>query len=187
MLLREPPSRSNESTGESREREWDGFVRERTPSLIALLSRKGASIEDAKDVVQESMIKLLKYRDQPRSAWEGLIYRIAINHYYDFLRKSKASASSVHVTIDGLDVPSEEVPHELWLITEETKKKLQRLIRNLPERCREVYLLNREEGMSYSEVANHLGVSVKTVEKHISSALSQLRLGLSEPNEGKRF
>jgi len=54
----------------------------------------------------------------------------------------------------------------------------------LPPRCREVYLLNRIEDMSYTEIARHCGISVKAVEKHIGKALSLLRVHLRGDNGG---
>ena len=50
---------------------------------------------------------------------------------------------------------------------------------SLPQRCREVFILSRFQGMKNREIAERLNISVKTVEKHIGAALSQLRLRLS--------
>ena len=51
-------------------------------------------------------------------------------------------------------------------------------ILQLPLRCRQVYLLNRIDGMSYPQIASHCDISVKAVEKHIGKALTMLRLRL---------
>jgi RNA polymerase sigma-70 factor (ECF subfamily) len=45
----------------------------------------------------------------------------------------------------------------------------------LPERCREVFTLSREQGLRYAEIARVLDVSVKTVEKRMGQALAELR------------
>lgn len=52
---------------------------------------------------------------------------------------------------------------------------LRQALFTLPYRCREVYLLNRINGMSYAQIARHCGISAKTVEKHIACALRGLR------------
>jgi RNA polymerase sigma-70 factor (ECF subfamily) len=61
----------------------------------------------------------------------------------------------------------------------ELKTRLDEAIEALPEKCRIVFLLNRQEEMSYAEVAEHLGISVKTVENQIGKALKLLRLAIS--------
>ena len=52
-------------------------------------------------------------------------------------------------------------------------------ISGLSEQCRRVFLLSRTTGLKNREIAERLNISVKTVEKHIGAALSQLRIRLS--------
>lgn len=58
-------------------------------------------------------------------------------------------------------------------------KELQRIIHEailqLPEKCREVYLLSKEEGLSNRQIAERLGISIKTVEAQMTIALKRLR------------
>src|SRR3546814_14283487 len=56
----------------------------------------------------------------------------------------------------------------------------------LPTRCRQVYLLSRMEGLSYKQIANRCGISVKTVEKHITQALTRLCAAGSGRSEERR-
>jgi RNA polymerase sigma-70 factor (ECF subfamily) len=57
----------------------------------------------------------------------------------------------------------------------ELEGKIREAIDSLPEKCREVFELNRFEGLKYSEIATRLGISVKTVENQMSKALKILR------------
>ena len=50
----------------------------------------------------------------------------------------------------------------------------------MPEKRREVFLASRVEGLKYSEIANKLSISQKTVEAHMGAAIKQLREGLKE-------
>ena len=61
----------------------------------------------------------------------------------------------------------------------ELKIALDAAIEALPEKCRMVFQLNRQEEMSYAEVAKHLGISVKTVENQIGKALKLLRMAIA--------
>ena len=58
-------------------------------------------------------------------------------------------------------------------------KVVNRAIEQLPERCREIFSLSRKEGLSYRQIAERLGISVKTVETQISIALKRIREILS--------
>ncbi|MBK7028418.1 MAG: sigma-70 family RNA polymerase sigma factor [Bacteroidales bacterium] len=53
-------------------------------------------------------------------------------------------------------------------------------IDELPEKCREIFLLNRYENLKYHEIAEHLQLSQKTVEAQMSKALQHMRLRLAE-------
>ncbi len=54
-------------------------------------------------------------------------------------------------------------------------KSIEKVVNKLPERCKEVYLLSREEQLSHKEIASRLKISTKTVENQITIALGRLR------------
>lgn len=68
-----------------------------------------------------------------------------------------------------------------WLNEKELRRQLDYSINQLPEKCRIVFLLSREENKTYAEIAAELNISQKTVEAHMSKALRDLRetLGVS--------
>jgi len=70
-----------------------------------------------------------------------------------------------------------------WLHEKELRQLLQKTISQLPEKCRIVFLLSRDENKTYAEIAAELNISQKTVEAHMSKALRELRetLGVSAP------
>jgi RNA polymerase sigma-70 factor (ECF subfamily) len=57
---------------------------------------------------------------------------------------------------------------------------LARALEELPDRCREVFLLSREHGLTYSQIGEMLGIAPKTVEVHMGRALASLRKSLSD-------
>lgn len=69
--------------------------------------------------------------------------------------------------------------------TAETEAHITRLIDELPHRCRAVFMLSRFEELSYQEIADQLGISIKTVENQISKALKYLRLHFLEHPDPK--
>ncbi len=63
--------------------------------------------------------------------------------------------------------------------TKELEHVISSSVELLPERCRRAFVLNRYENLSYNDIASEMGVSVKTVEKHISKAMQLLRKRIS--------
>lgn len=167
---------------------FDRFVRERQDILVRFLRRQLPTDEDAQDVAQESLIRLIQYRDYEPELWSSILYRIAINVLHDRGRRARTRQASAHVSLDeniqGLLSPDQ--PHEKQIETQQELARVQKALLGLPARCRDIYLLNRIEGMSYPQIADHCGVSVKAVEKQISKALGLLRKSLGDRIEAKQ-
>ena len=63
---------------------FDGFIHEQYAELLRFLRRRTNGSQEAEDVAQESLLKLLRYRESaPISDWRRLLYRIAINSAHD--------------------------------------------------------------------------------------------------------
>ena len=58
---------------------------------------------------------------------------------------------------------------------EELQKVVEGCLAQIPERCRNIFLMHRDEGLKYTEIATRLDISVKTVEANMSKALALLR------------
>ncbi|MFC5568501.1 RNA polymerase sigma factor [Lysobacter yangpyeongensis] len=160
---------------------FEAFLREQRPVLVRFLARR-TDEHDANDVAQEALVRLMRYRALPAEKLTLLMYRIALNALNDAGRRSQSRQSAAHVSLDEEfdSLPSPEPDHERRLDNQREVERVRAAILQLPPRCREVYLLNRIEGMSYSQIARHCGVSVKAVEKHIGRALQSLRRDLQQ-------
>lgn len=80
----------------------------------------------------------------------------------------------------------EEIPFDHYSGVDEFRRILDEAISALPEKCREIFLLSKRQDMSNKQIAEQLGVSVKTVENQITIALKKLRTFL-EPHREKIF
>lgn len=158
------------------------FLRDNREALIAFLRKSAASHEDAQDIAQETMMRMLRYRDQPPDALKILMYRIAINALNDRGRRQKTRHAPEHVSLDEdyHALPSQEPSHDQRVATEQELALVRAAIMQLPVRSRQIYLLNRINGMSYTQIAKHCGISVKAVEKNIGRALALLRARMKE-------
>jgi len=173
--MRSSPSDESAHSGEGGDG-FDRFLRDHRPVLVAWLNRRVGE-DDAQDVAQEAFVRLMRYRSQPVEELRPLMYRIAINVIHDRGRRDSTRQVFAHVSLDQdfVGLPSLEPAHETRIEHEQELALVRAAILKLPERCRQVYLLNRIDGLSYSQIAQHCGISVKAVEKHIGKALSLLR------------
>lgn len=163
--------------------DFAAFVREHEPALLSFLCAR-IHVEDAKDIAQESLLRLMRYRGHPPAQLKPLMYRIALNTLNDHGRRLRTRHASLHQSLDDdvHGVASGELAHDQRLAHEQELWRLRAAILQLPVRCRQVYLLNRIDGMSYPQIAAHCAISVKMVEKHIGKALTVLRLRLRATN-----
>lgn len=127
---------------------------------------------DAEDVVQNSFIKAWQVVDGGSEVgnFTGFMYRIVRNEALDFMRRSRPT-----VSLD--EVPEADEPA---IDTSERDARIWCAVDALPERCREVFLMSKRDGLSNIEIAEELGLSEKTVRNQMSKAYSRLRDALSD-------
>lgn len=158
--------------------QFERFVSDQRAALLGFLRRLTQCEADAEDIAQESFLSLVRYREsEPVEAWRPLLFRIALNAFNDRSRRGAARADGAHLSLSDeiVDLPSSDVPHEKRISDQQELLLIRDTILQLPDRCRQIYLLNRIEGLSYTQIASHCGISVKAVEKQITKALATLR------------
>lgn len=126
----------------------------------------------AEDIVQNSFIKL--WSNCAKIEFEkakSFLYKVARNEFLnEVAHKNIELKHQVHlVNRNTIETP------EFVLEEKEFMIKLKRVIANLPEKQREVFLLSRIDQKKYSEISEIVGISVKAVEKRMSLALISLR------------
>ena len=154
---------------------FDAFLREQHPGLVQFLRLRVANAEDAQDLAQESLARLLRYRDtDPPRAWRPLLFRIARNLLNEQYRRGLTRHEGEHVSVDGLELLDPAPLPELALVRQQQETWLRDAVLQLPPRCRQVFVLSRVDGLSHVQVARRCGISLKTVEKHLATALHVL-------------
>jgi RNA polymerase sigma-70 factor (ECF subfamily) len=152
--------------------ELDATFRASAKGLMAITRRVPG---DEADLSQDAYLKLVETAQrEPVVAPTHLLFRVARNLVIDRLR-SRARAARIfsaggehdHHVCTGPD------PERALLATERLRRALE-IIDAMPSRRREAFLLHRIDGLTYLEIARRMGVSVKAVEKHLSSAMLDL-------------
>ena len=129
------------------------------------------------DIVQDAFVTLWQNCHKVTYG-EALYYlkRVAYNNYLNTAKHQKVVLKYNQRKIDEVNL---ETP-EFKLEEQEFMQRLQEAVSALPEKQREVFLLNRVDKMTYKEIAHLLELSVKAVEKRMSQALISLREQISE-------
>jgi len=130
-------------------------------------------MEMASDVAQDVFTRVWEKRAVLNGNYiKPLLYKMASDVYISYYRKEQLRVSfeqSLMYEEDSECSPEDEMSYN-ELATSYAKALVQ-----IPEKQRIVFLMSREDGMKYAEIADRLHISVKAVEKHISAALRSLR------------
>lgn len=145
-------------------------------SIRSFAYYKTGDVDLADDIVQEVFLKLWTNRgDVKVDTVKSLLYTIASNTIKNHFKHQKVVYNFQKQ--DQTNEFSDEADADLR--QEELDRKLQNALSEIPEKSREVFLMNRIEGLTYSDIADRLGLSVKAIEKRMSEALSILRSRIS--------
>ena len=144
--------------------EFMRFLRRRVP----------AGPVSAEDIAQEAYIRVLQYEGS-RTIREPyfMLLRVAMNVMRDLHRAERVRRSHRHHSLGGLELASDVADPERAALHAEELEQVLAAIAELTPRCREVFLLHRFSHNAYPQIARDFGISVKMVEKYISTALAR--------------
>ncbi len=134
----------------------------------------------AREIVQDAFANLWEKRetielDRSPQAYMATTVR---NRCLNYLRDHKKYDRSI-IEFEGLGNDHDYKDHD-QLVTSEIRLRIEEATSSLPEKCRQVFLMNRMENKKYQEIATELNLSVKTVEAQMSKALKVMREKLAE-------
>lgn len=135
--------------------------------------------EAAKDITQKVFLYLWENRanmDQERSL-KSYLFTSVRNRCLNYLRdRQKYRSRLLDVDLEDIDIPVDAEDFAL----EELQQKIAEALAALPEKCRLVFEKSRFENKKYTEIAQELDISVKTVEAHMARALKGLKVHLKD-------
>lgn len=154
------------------------FVREVLPleaALTRFLARNWRNRSEIEDLRQEVYTRVFEAsRDQPVRNAKPFVFFTARNLLIDRARHDQVVSIEQVKDLDQLDIIGEEMTPERHAIALAELRQLQAALDALPPRCREVVFMRRVQGFSQREVAERLGLTQSTVEKHVMNGVRQL-------------
>lgn len=145
------------------------------PRLYAFVLKMTRSATSAEEIVQELFIKLWTNRSSVASIQNprSYIFRMATNRTANYL-KSLARNSRVEKKASDIANNSINSTDEIMDLKEMTEQ-VHKLLGQLPEQQKKVYLMSRKDGLKTEEIATRLNLSEKTVKNHLTAALRFIR------------
>ena len=133
--------------------------------------------QEATDTVQEVFMTIWEKKDTFLDTKNPKAYLMTSvkNRCLNKLTRKKIEQNSVDILDDIIISPDTTLSN---IEAKQMEAKIKTLLNNLPDKCKEIFILSRFEQLSYKEIAGLLDVSVKTVENQISNALKMLRKNL---------
>lgn len=173
----------------------DELFRRYERPVVAFFLRRGFSLEESRDLAQETFLRVFKNMDSFRgeSAVETWLFQIAANLYKNTLRSLQTKKR------DAQELPlesTEEVVVE-WkskesdalgtILTEERSQRLRAALKDLPPQMRQAVFLRVDGDLKYREIAEVMHVSIETVKAHLYQARQHLRDRLGDYFTDREF
>lgn len=125
----------------------------------------------AEDMVQDAFMKAWIYIEKGGEIdnFTAFMYRTLRNVCLSYLRDKRDMLGEEYIPeVEEEDIDTSFRDAEIW-----------KAIDTLPEKCREIFLMSKRDGLTNEEIADELGISVKTVKNQMTKAFSRLREALS--------
>ena len=161
-----------ELTAADRQQKIDSLYREQHQWLKGWISRRLGCAEQASDLAQDAFIKVMKQRRMPvLSQPRAYLSSVARTLMIDLFRRRSVEQAYLEALAqqpEGAAISPED-RHSIV----ETLLQVDRMLDNMSERSRQVFLLAQLDGLSYVAISRQLNISVNTVRKHFIRAMAQ--------------
>ncbi|MDR1645413.1 MAG: RNA polymerase sigma-70 factor [Tannerellaceae bacterium] len=158
------------------------------PKLVRFAQTYVFSQQDAENIVQDVFLHLWEHwnRMDPFINMNAFLFASVKNRCIDYLRKQtqvkhrEEPLSGLQEKELQLNLYSLQALDENKLSRQEIETLVDEAIHSLPDRCREIFILSRMEGLRYKEIAERLNISTNTIEGQMNIALRKLKAKLKD-------
>lgn len=161
------------------------LFQEHNEALIRFLALRLRSQQEAKEVAQEAYVRLLKL-DQPGAVGflRAFLFKTAANLAVDRIRHEQTSRRVKRATKFLDELNTQPTPEQSVNDAQELKLA-ERLIDELPPKCRRAFLLHKVYGLDFPDIAKQMGLGERMVRIYVVRALLYCRAGLDAARAGK--
>jgi RNA polymerase sigma-70 factor, Bacteroides expansion family 1 len=160
------------------EQEFERLFKEHFKSLYAYAFTILKNEAQAEETVQNVFYKIWekKVPDTIQTSLKAYLYKAVYHESLNYLKHRKIKAQyQLHV----MHHEKNQTDHATKkIMAKELEERLRAALNALPQQCRTIFQLSRFDGLKYQEIADQLGISIKTVENQMGKALKQLRVKL---------
>ncbi len=156
------------------------------PALLARLRRILPNSDDVEDIAAEAMARAYTATDFTRiAAGRSYLFQIVRNLLIDSARRDKIVSLDLLADIESLQIDD---GMEAGLHARDELRHLQAVIETLPIQCRRAFVLRRVYDRSVKDIAEEMGLSVSTIEKHLAKAVTRVMQAIRDRGDlgGKR-
>lgn len=178
------PELAGDPAGSSHAQRISRLFSEHNASLIQFLATRLRSEQEAKEVAQEAYVRLLSLEDSGAVSFlRAFLFKTAANLAVDRIRSRNRQQQAVDA---GLCDESREAPTpDREVANAQEVEVVQRLIAELPPKCRHAFLMHRVHGAEFSEIAREMGLSERMVRHYVLRAVLYCRAGLDAAQSSK--
>lgn len=151
---------------------FEKFFIEYYPKVKSFALRILMSEHDAEDVTQDIFLKILEMKEEKVN--EALLFTMTRNHIFNLLKRRTIERKYQEYLLKE-DFSTESLNLEKKIYAEELELLALNIIEKMPEQRRKIFTMSRFEGKKNKEIAKELNLSVRTVERHIYLALTELK------------
>ena len=155
--------------------------------VVAFFVRRGFSLEESRDLAQETFLRVFKNMDSFRgeSAVETWLFQIAGNLYKNTLRslqtqKRDAQEVSLESSETAVELGARESDALNAILSEERSQRLHEALEELPPQMRQAVFLRVGGDLKYREIADVMHITIETVKAHLYQARQKLRDRLAD-------
>jgi RNA polymerase sigma-70 factor, ECF subfamily len=134
---------------------------------------------EAEEIIQNVFISLWENRDMINDAFpiQNYLYKVTVNHVYNYFKHQLVHRRYVETMIlEGTDEDEETLQ---GILSNDLGEVVDKFVDELPLRQQIIFKMSRVEGLCHSEIAQQLGLSVRSVENQIYRALKYIRQRLN--------
>lgn len=155
--------------------DYEAIFKEYFVPLINFVNSYIHNLEDSKEIVQNTFLSIWKNKDhiELRSSVKAYLYQSTKNNMIDYIRKNKNNKNNIG--LENIDSEHYVEYNDEQLDPFIVRNTIELVLKTLKPKSKQIFELNKFEGLTYDEIAQYLDISKRSVEDNISKVTLALR------------